>query len=121
MSLSDFLQPSIIEAIERLGFPTVLILILIWMINYMIKKNEQRQTLSDQRYQELVKVFVKQMQEITDKHTKSVENITKEFHDVTTKIDNRMQICMKEKEHNVEKIINKLENIEDLIKEDNKK
>lgn len=127
MPITDFINPQMIEAIERLGFQTVLILILIWMINYMIKKNEQRQQLSDKRYEELVKNFIEQMQEMTNKHQQSINSITKgfsnatdQFESVTTEIENRMQMCMQEKEHNTNKIIDKIEGIENLIRNNNK-
>ena len=128
MPISDIFQPAIIDAIERLGFPTVLILILIRMIFYTMKRSDHRKIQSDAKYQELVNKFIENIQQITYKHTQSIGKVTTEFckatdefKETTSKIYERMNNCMENKEEHTTRIINKINEMDNRIKECNDK
>lgn len=77
---------SMIVLVKELGFPIASFIIVISVVIYMIKKNEERQKLSDARYDNLVDQFVKTTQKISDDHKQFVDTIAREIKDMTVVI-----------------------------------
>lgn len=78
-------EPMIV-LVKELGFPIASFIIVISVVIYMIKKNEERQKLSDARYDNLVDQFVKTTQKISDDHKQFVDAIAREIKDMTVVI-----------------------------------
>ena len=73
--------------VQDLGFPIASFIIAISVVIYMIRKNEERQKLSDARYDKLVDQFVKTTEKISDDHKIFVDTMAKEIRDMTVTIN----------------------------------
>lgn len=87
--------------VKELGFPIASFIIAISVVIYMIRKNEERQKLSDNRYDRLVDQFIKTTEKISDDHKKFVDTMAKEIRDVTVTIN-----VVSEKIDNLSELIN---------------
>ena len=77
---------SMATLIKELGFPIASFIIAISVVIYMRRKNEERQKLSDSRYDKLVDQFVRTTEKISDDHKQFVGTIAKEMRDMTIAI-----------------------------------
>lgn len=79
--------------VKELGFPIAAFAITIYTLIYMIKKNEKRQELSDERYEELVNKFIITTKKISDQHEMALENLS-------DSIIEQMEKCRKRRTNN---------------------
>ena len=87
MVVDTIATESMAVLVKELGFPIASFIIAISVVIYMIKKNEERQKLSDSRYDKLVDQFVKTTEKISDDHKQFIEKISKEIRDMTVTIN----------------------------------
>jgi hypothetical protein len=78
---------SMILLVKELGFPIAAFIIAISVVIYMIKKDEDRQKISDIRYDKLVDQFVITADKISEDHKQFADTLAKELRDITVAIN----------------------------------
>ncbi len=74
-------------AIESIGFPIIVFVVSIFIIIYLIKKEEKRQLINDKRYNELTNKFIETIKKISDDNNKIIKNLIDSMHDAMKKLD----------------------------------
>jgi hypothetical protein len=77
----------VISLIESLGFPIIAFGVTIYVIIYLIKKEENRQLLNDKRYDELTNKFIGTITKISDENNKMLKDLSDSIRDVMNRSD----------------------------------
>lgn len=126
----DFLNPVTLEFIKDVGFPITLVLILLSALAYMVKKDEKRQTLSDERhenlmnnsderYDKLLDRFISGIKDISEKHDAALKEISENLKNVSmsfNNIVNKLNDYMKEREQIASKVVSEINEVKEEIR-----
>lgn len=117
MSITDLFTPDIATFIREVGFPAFAFLIVIYLVQRMIKKDEKRQLQSDQNYKELVKEFIDKMESITRDHTDALREISSTNKTTSVEIRNNREMCIRDREITLNRILEEITEVKDVIKD----
>jgi hypothetical protein len=75
----------IVPIIESLVFPIIAFGVTIYVIIYLIKKEENRQLLNDKRYDELTNKFIDTITKISDENNKMLKELSDDIRSIMDK------------------------------------
>ena len=86
MGIENILQPNTTTFIKDVGFPIASFIIMVSILMYVMKKDEKRQEKTESRYERLVDKFIETSKEVSERHDKSLKDITTELKNITSEL-----------------------------------